>query len=288
MCRPDRRVPGIGGAVGVLPRMPGRHMYGTTAKVNCMEVGGMTVLLKEKKVLITGAGRGIGRQTAIVMAKEGAVVAGVGRSVRNLEGTAALVEKDGSRMRIAQLDVTSYEDAARVVPELAEKMGGLDVLVNCAAIFEEVPFTEMTPEQWQRTVSNDLTSVFNMTRIALAYIIEAKGTVINIGSQDAFYGCPGYSHYAACKAAVVGLTRSLARELGPQGVRVNCVAPGITETDMTRERIETGRQAYLDKLPVGRIGEPEDIANAVAFLASEKSSYITGQVIHCNGGMYLG
>lgn len=246
------------------------------------------MLLKDKKVLVTGAGRGIGRQIAILMVEEGAAVVGVGLSVKNLENTAALVAKNGGHMEIATLDVSQYGDVSKVVPELAEKLGGIDVLVNCAGIFEEAPFEHMTPEQWQRTVDIDLTSVFNMTRVALPYIIEAKGTVINIGSQDAFYGCPGFSHYAACKAAVVGLTRSLARELGPKGVRINCVAPGITATDMTRDRIETGLQEYLDKLPIGRIGEPEDIANAVVFLASEKSSFITGQVIHCNGGMYLG
>lgn len=246
------------------------------------------MLLSGKKVLITGAGRGIGRQAAILMAQEGAVVTGVGRSAKNLEDTTALVKKAGGHIHIASLDITSYRDVANVLPKLAEHMGGLDVLVNCAGIFEEAGFTEMTPEQWQRTVAHNLTSVFNVTRIALPYLLAAKGTVINLSSQDAFFGCPGYSHYAACKAAVVGLTRSLARELGPKGVRVNCIAPGIIDTEMTRERIETGRQAYLDKLPIGRIGEPEDIANAVVFLASEKSGFMTGQVLHCNGGMYLG
>lgn len=246
------------------------------------------MLLKDKKVLVSGAGRGIGRQIAIAMAGEGATVMGVARGIKNLEDTAALVRKNGGQMQIARLDVSNYHDVSIVVPELAEKAGGLDILVNCAGIFEEAAFVDMTPEQWQRTVDIDLTSVFNMTRTALPYIIKAKGNVINIGSQDAFYGCPGFSHYAACKAAVVGLTRSLARELGPQGVRLNCVAPGITETEMTKDRIATGRQGYLDKLPVGRIGKPEDIANAVVFLASEKAAFITGQVIHCNGGMYLG
>lgn len=246
------------------------------------------MLLKDKKVLVTGAGRGIGRQTAIIMASEGAIVMGIGRNIGYLEDTATIVQDNGGKMYVASADIANYQAVSKVVPELVEQAGGLDVLVNCAGIFEEVPFVDMTPEQWQRTVDVDLTSVFNMTRVSLPYIIEAKGTVINIGSQDAFYGCPGFSHYAACKAAVVGLTRSLARELGPSGVRVNCVAPGITDTDMTKDRIRTGRQGYLDKLPVGRIGEPEDIANSVVFLASEKSSFITGQVIHCNGGMYLG
>ena len=137
-------------------------------------------------------------------------------------------------------------------------------------------------------VSIDLDGVYNVLHAAMPFIIDAGGSVVNVVSQDAFYGCPGYSHYSACKAAVVGLTRTLARELGPQGVRLNCVAPGITQTEMTMERIAVGREGYLEKLPVGHIGQPEEIAAAIVFLASQKASYITGQVLHVNGGMYLG
>lgn len=246
------------------------------------------MLLKEKKVLITGAGRGIGRQIAITMAEEGAVVLASGHSEKNLQETAEKIKKANGVVYCKAFDIASYEESKAAVEELAKTVGGLDIVVNCAGIFKEAFFVDMTPEQWHETITTDLTSLYNVTHPAIPYIIEAKGSVINIGSQDAFYGCPGYSHYSAAKAGLVGLTRTLARELGPKGVRVNCVAPGITETEMTKDRIATGRQGYLEKLPVGRIGVPEDIANAVVFLASEKASYITGQIIHCNGGMYLG
>lgn len=246
------------------------------------------MLLENKKVLITGAGRGIGRQTAIEMAKEGAIILGTGRRQEPLSEMAERVKEFGGRAYTATLDIADYETSAREINALAEKAGGIDILVNCAAIFEEAFFVEMTPEQWQKTVSTDLNGVFNVTHAAIPFIIKAKGAVVNIVSQDAFYGCPGYSHYGACKAAIVGLTRTLARELGPKGVRLNCVAPGITETEMTRERLATGKEGYLEKLPVGHIGQPQEIANAIIFLASEKASYITGQVIHANGGMYLG
>lgn len=246
------------------------------------------MLLKDKKVLITGAGRGIGRQTAISMAEEGAVILGAGRTEEPLADMAKEIRRSGGRVFIRTMDIADDEEVRQVVEALAEEAGGIDVLVNCAGIFKEAFFLDMTPKQWKETVDVDLTGVYNVTHAAISHIIEAKGSIVNIVSQDAFYGCPGYSHYSACKAAVVGLSRTLARELGPLGVRVNCVAPGITETDMTRDRIDKGLQEYLEKLPVGRIGQPQDIADAVIFLASEKAGFITGQVIHSNGGMYLG
>lgn len=246
------------------------------------------MLLENKKVLITGAGRGIGRQTAIDMAKEGAVILGAGRTEEPLEQMAQMVEKQGGKVFTRVMDITDYEGSHEAICQLAEEAGGIDILVNCAGIFEEAFFTEMTPQQWHRTVSVDLDGVYNVTHAAIPFIIEAKGSVVNVVSQDAFYGCPGYSHYSACKAAIVGLTRTLARELGPEGVRLNCVAPGITETEMTKDRIAKGREGYLEKLPIGHIGQPAEIASSIIFLASEKASYITGQVIHPNGGMYLG
>ena len=246
------------------------------------------MLLENKKVLITGAGRGIGRQTAIDMAKAGAIILGVGRTQGPLDEMVSKVKELGGRVYTATMDIADYEESERVINSLAEAAGGIDILVNCAAIFEEAFFIDMTPQQWQRTVSIDLNGVYNVTHVAMPYLIKAKGAVVNVVSQDAFYGCPGYSHYAACKAAVVGLTRTLAKELGPDGVRLNCVAPGITETEMTKDRIATGKEGYLEKLPVGNIGQPEEIASAIVYLASPKASYITGQVIHANGGMYLG
>lgn len=246
------------------------------------------MLLENKRVLITGAGRGIGRQTAIEMAKEGAVILGAGRRQAPLLEMAEQVQQLGGQSYIATMDIADYDMSKQAIDALAAEAGGIDILVHCAAIFEEAFFTDMTPEQWQRTISIDLNGAYNVIHSAIPYIIKAKGSVVSVVSQDAFYGCPGYSHYSASKAAVVGLTRTLARELGPSGVRLNCVAPGITETEMTRERIADGRESYLEKLPVGHIGQPDEIADAIVFLASEKASYITGQVIHANGGMYLG
>ena len=246
------------------------------------------MLLENKRVLITGAGRGIGRQTAIDMAKEGAVILGAALTQKNLDDMASEVHSMGGTVYTEIMDIADYEDSLKAVDSLAAKAGGIDMLVNCAGIFEEAFFMDMTPEQWHRTIAVDLDGVYNVTRAAMPYIIEAKGSVVSVTSQDAFYGCPGYSHYSAAKAAVVGLTRTLARELGSYGVRLNCVAPGITETEMTKDRIVTGREAYLEKLPVGHIGQPEEISSVIMFLASEKASYITGQVLHPNGGMYLG
>ena len=246
------------------------------------------MILKDKKVLITGAGRGIGRQTAIDMAKEGAIILGAGRTLEPLKEMEEQIKVLGGRTFIKTMDIANYEETKRGVDALAEMADGIDILINCAGIFEEAFFMEMTPEQWRRTMAIDLDGVYYVTHSTIPYIIEAKGSVVSVVSQDVFYGCPGYSHYSAAKAAVVGLTRTLARELGPKGVRLNCVAPGITETEMTRDRIENGRQAYLEKLPIGHIGQPGEISSTIIFLASEKASYITGQVLHPNGGMYLG
>lgn len=246
------------------------------------------MLLEGKKMLVTGAERGIGRQIALQAAQEGADLLIVGILEDDLWKTAEMIRELGRKAYAAKMDITDYQAVSEVIPSLADQAGGLDILVNCAGIFKEAPFLEMTPAQWRQTVAVDLDGVYNVTRIAIPYIIKNRGNVVSIASQDAFYGCPNYSHYAACKAAVVGLSRTLARELGGTGVRFNCVAPGITDTDMTHDRIEMDRDSYLEKLPVGRIGQPEDIANAVLFLASEKAGNITGQVIHCNGGMYLG
>ena len=246
------------------------------------------MLLKGKKVLITGGERGIGRQTALSAAQEGADILVVGVLEEEMAITVRMVQELGVNAYSAKMDITDYEATDRTIKDLAAQSGGIDVLVNNAGIFQEAFFVDMTPAQWRKTISVDLDGVYNVTHAAIPYIIEKKGSVISIASQDAFYGCPGYSHYAACKAALVGLTRTLARELGSTGVRFNCVAPGIIQTDMTKDRIERDLDSYLAKLPVGRVGRPEDIANAIIFLASEKASNITGQVIHCNGGMHLG
>ena len=235
------------------------------------------MILKDKKVLITGAGRGIGRQTAIDMAKEGAVILGTGRTLEPLKEMEEQIKVLGGRTFIKTMDIANYEETKRGVDALAEMADGIDILINCAGIFEEAFFMEMTPEQWRRTMAIDLDGVYYVTHSTIPYIIEAKGSVVSVVSQDVFYGCPGYSHYSAAKAAVVGLTRTLARELGPKGVRLNCVAPGITETEMTRDRIENGRQVYLEKLPIGHIGQPGEISSTIIFWRQKKQVISQGK-----------
>ncbi len=245
------------------------------------------MLLKGKKVLVTGGERGIGRKIALTAAEEGADVIVTGILEAEMAETTKMVQALGVKAYMAKMDITNYEEAEKTIQNLAGQTGGIDVLVNNAGIFQEAFFVDMTPAQWHKTVSVDLDGVYNVTHAAIPYLMESKGSVISISSVDAFQGCVGYAHCAACKAAIVGLSRTLAKELGGS-VRFNCVAPGIIQTDMTKDRIERDLDTYLAKLPVGRVGLPEDIANAVVFLASDRASNITGQVIHCNGGMYFG
>ena len=162
------------------------------------------MLLKGKKVLITGGERGIGRQTALSAAQEGADILVVGVLEEEMAVTVRMVQELGVNAYSAKMDITDYEATDRTIKDLAAQSGGIDVLVNNAGIFQEAFFVDMTPAQWRKTISVDLDGVYNVTHAAIPYIIEKKGSVISIASQDAFYGCPGYSHYAACKAALVG------------------------------------------------------------------------------------
>ncbi len=245
-------------------------------------------MLKGKTALITGAGRGIGREIALKMASQGASVIIADIDEKTMEAVKDEASGLGVKSMAAKMDISNSNSVATAIGKVLEEFGSIDILVNNAAIFREAPFLEMTPEQWQQTVDINLTGMFNVTRALAPVMAEnGSGSIISIASVDAFQGCRNYSHYAMTKAGVVGLSRTLAQELGPKGIRVNAIAPGIMLTEMTRDRVEANKDAYLARVPIGRIGVPEDIANAALFLASEMSSYITGQVIHVNGGMYF-
>ncbi len=247
------------------------------------------MLLENKVALITGGGRGIGRETALKMAREGANIAIADIAEDTMASTAADIAALGVEVITVKMDISDYANVTDAVSKVVEKFGKIDILVNNAAIFREAPFLEMTEADWNLTSKINLNGLFNVTRAVAPIMVANKdGRIISIASVDAFQGCTNYSHYAMAKAGVVGFSRTIAKELGQYNVRANCVAPGITLTDMTRDRVAENEAKYLATIPLNRIGRPEDIANATLFLSSDMSSYITGQVIHVNGGVYFG
>ncbi len=247
------------------------------------------MLLENKVALITGSGRGIGREIALKMASEGASIVIADIDEKTMAEALAEVQAKGVKAMSVKMDISDNAGVKEAVDKILAEFGRIDILVNNAAIFRQAPFLEMTLQQWQQTCDINLTGLYNVTSaVAPCMVANGKGAIISIASVDAFQGCLNYSHYAMTKAGVVGLSRTLAQELGPHNVRVNAIAPGIMLTEMTRDRVEANKEAYLARVPIGRIGVPEDIANAALFLASDLASYITGQVIHVNGGMYFG
>lgn len=264
------------------------YNYIESIRINYWTIRRCAMLLKDKVALVTGGGRGIGREIVLRMASQGASVIIGDIDEKTMENTCRDAAALGVRAMAVKIDISDSSSVNSAIEKALAEFGRIDILVNNAAIFRKAPFLEMTLAQWQQTVDIDITGLFNVTRaVAPGMVEQGGGSIISIASVDAFQGCRDYSHYAMAKAGVVGLSRTLALELGPHKVRVNAIAPGITLTDMTRERVEANKEAYLARVPLGRIGAPEDIANAALFLASDMSSYITGQVIHVNGGMYF-
>ena len=241
--------------------------------------------LKGKVVLVTGAGQGIGRQVAISMAEAEAAVIASDVDFSKAQETVHEIEKMARNAYPLACDITNVEQVEAGIKKVADRFGTIDVLVNNAGLFREAKFVSMTSKQWEQHLNVNLTGVFNVTKAVVPFMLNNKaGNIISISSLDAFQGCSGYAHYTAAKAGVLGLTKTLALELGPENIRVNAIAPGITETDMTKERIKARKEFYIENIPLKRIGTPQDITNAVLFLASDLSSYITGQTLHVNGG----
>lgn len=241
--------------------------------------------LKGKVTFITGAGSGIGRQVAISMAQYGAVIIASDIDFSAAKDTVYEIEKLQQVAHPVMCDITDAEQIETCIKESIDRFKTVDVLVNNAGLFKEAKFVSMNSKQWHQHLNVNLTGVFNVTKAVVPYMQKNKsGSIISISSMDAFQGCSGYAHYTAAKAGVLGLTKTLALELGPECIRVNAIAPGIIETPMTEERIKDRRDIYLNNIPLKRIGTPLDIADAVMFLASDRSSYITGQTLHVNGG----
>lgn len=244
--------------------------------------------LKDKKVLITGAARGIGRSISLAMAREGAHVAIADLDISEAENASKEVNALGVKGIAIKLDVSRQDEVAAAFDSLTKEFGRLDVLVNNAGIARDSLILRMKDEDWDTTLSVNLKGTFLCSREAIKVMVKQRsGSIINVSSVVAFTGNPGQSNYSASKAGVVGLTKTIAKEYASRGIRVNAVAPGFIQTDMTGSLPEKVREEMMKSIPLGRFGSPEDVANAVVFLSSGDADYITGQVFHINGGMYM-
>ena len=237
--------------------------------------------------LVTGASRGIGRAIALALASKGFRVVGTATTEAGAAAIGeALAAHDGCRGIV--LDVTAGDAAAAAIDAVVRDSGALHVLVNNAGITRDTLSMRMKDDDWDAVVATNLTAVFRASRAALRPMMKQRyGRIVNITSVVGASGNPGQANYAAAKAGVAGMTRSLAREVGSRGITVNCVAPGFIETDMTRSLAEAQSAALLAQIPLGRLGQASEVAHAVAFLASPEASYITGTELHVNGGMLM-
>ena len=242
--------------------------------------------LEGQTALITGAGRGIGKTIALKLAESGAdiVLADMSPEVAKVR---VVVESLGRKCLTFEADVTDLEVIETMVKKIIEELGSIHILINNAGITQDNLFMRMKPEQWSKVIDVNLNGVFNVTKAVIRPMVKQRtGKIINISSVVGFSGNPGQVNYSSTKSALVGFTKSLAREVGARGVTVNAVAPGFIDTAMTQALNESQQEAILQQIPLGRMGDANDIANAVAFLASEEASYITGTILHVNGGMY--
>ena len=236
--------------------------------------------------LITGAGRGIGKTIAVKLAESGLDIA-IADMTPVSDNVLREIEEYGTKCLAFQLDVTDVESVDSVVKKIIDETGGIHILVNNAGITKDNLFMRMKPEQWSQVIDVNLNGVFHVTKAVIRTMVKQhSGRIINISSVVGFSGNPGQVNYSSTKSGLIGFTKSLSREVGTRGITVNAVAPGFINTAMTQALNESQQQAILNQIPLGRMGEAEDIANAVAFLASEEASYITGTVLHVNGGMY--
>jgi len=243
----------------------------------------------KKVALVTGASRGIGAAVADALGSQGFIVIGTATSESGADKISVRFNEKDIEGKGYCLNVTDSESIKAVLAQIKEEFGDPAVLVNNAGITQDNLFLRMKEEQWQSVIDTNLTSVFSMSKAVIKSMTRARfGRIINISSVVASSGNAGQANYCAAKAGVEGFTRSLAREIGSRNITVNSVAPGFIQTDMTHELPENVKENLLKQVPLARLGRPDEIAHAVAFLASDGASYITGETIHVNGGMYMG
>ena len=248
----------------------------------------MTISLQGKVALVTGATRGIGKAIALRLAKAGADLSICGRDVAKLSRCQKEVETLGRRCLSFKADISNPDEVNGMVNKTLDKFGKIDILINNAGITQDELLVRMKDEDWKSVLDTNLTGVFWITRAVSKAMLRAHaGRIVNISSTIALTGNEGQANYAASKAGLLGLTKSVARELASRGITCNAVAPGFIETDMTRQIPEGVRQQVLKKIPVGHFGTVNQVAALVLFLVSDEASYITGQVIRVDGGMVM-
>lgn len=245
--------------------------------------------LSNQIALVTGASRGIGRAIAQELAKQGARVIGTATSESGAAAISGYLTEVGQDAgRGAVLNVNDADACNALIDQIQKEIGNVSILVNNAGITQDQLAMRMKEEEWDAVIATNLTAVGRLSRAVLRGMMKAKhGRIINITSIVGSAGNPGQMNYAAAKAGVAGMSRALAREIGSRNITVNCIAPGFIDTDMTKALNEQQVSALQQQIPLGRFGQPEDIAAAVAFLASPQAGYITGTTLHVNGGMYM-
>jgi len=242
----------------------------------------------QKIALVTGASRGIGKAIAENLGKQGMVVVGTATSDGGADAITANFTEAGIRGKGMKLDVSDDAAVEAVLKAIGDEFGTVTVLVNNAGITRDNLLMRMKVDDWDSVINTNLTSLYRVAKACLRPMMKAKtGRIINIASVVGASGNAGQTNYSAAKAGMIGFTKSLAQEVGSRGITVNAVAPGFIDTDMTKELPEAQRDALLSAIPLARLGQPEEIASAVGFLASDAAAYITGETIHVNGGMYM-
>ncbi|KAI5914264.1 3-oxoacyl-ACP reductase FabG [Thauera sp. 2A1] len=248
----------------------------------------MSFSLAGQVALVTGASRGIGRAVALELGRLGAVVVGTATSAGGAQDIDKALADASIKGAGLAVDVTDAAACEALLAEVEQRFGTINVLVNNAGITRDNLAMRMKDEEWDAVLDTNLRAVFRMSKLVMRGMMKARGgRIINITSVVASAGNPGQANYAAAKAGVAGMSRALARELGSRNITVNCVAPGFIDTDMTRALPDAAREALLGNIALGRLGRPEEVAGAVAFLASPAGAYVTGTTLHVNGGMYM-
>lgn len=245
------------------------------------------MFLENKVALVTGAGRGIGKAIALDLAAAGADIVFTNRNKELANATQADIEALGRQCLAMQADVGDPDQVDDLVKQGLERFSTIDILVNNAGVTRDTLFMRMSREDWRDVMSVNLDGMFYVTRAVIRTMVrQRRGRIINLTSVIGFTGNPGQVNYASSKSAVIGFTKSIAKELGGRNITCNAVAPGFIDTDMTRELNEEQKKVILEQIPLGRIGSAEEIAGVVRFLAGDNASYISGTVIHVNGGMF--